>query len=233
MNKIELLGTAEECLEKNINLVHKICNKYRNFAYHKRVEYDDILQNGMIGLFKAYQSFETDRVTAEGKAIKFSTFAVPHIIGAVTRSIINHNVGFKVSRPIKDANHLIRKNKMMDETNEVISEKLGLTLDMVKMAKEFEKEKHLDSLDNEVVPGKNDKASNLYEMIVGENDISSLHELKDIIDRLSEKERVVCYMKAEGYSQCEIAEVLKVSQVQVGRYLKKVKEKLKIQLQML
>ena len=81
----------EEKISENLGLVHSIANRFRG----RGVDYEDLFQNGCVGLIKAVDNFD------ESKGFAFSTYAVPVIMGEIKR-IFRDGGAIKVSRALKD-----------------------------------------------------------------------------------------------------------------------------------
>ena len=77
-------------VEVNTPLVSSICKKFMNRGY----EYEDIFQIGSMGLVKAINNFDSSF------NVKFSTYAVPMIIGEIKRFLRDDGM-IKVSRNTK------------------------------------------------------------------------------------------------------------------------------------
>ena len=86
-------------IEKNIGLVHSIASRFKG----KGVEYDDLFQTGCIGLIKAVDNFD------ETLGYKFSTYAVPVIMGEIKR-IFRDGGTVKVSRSLKEKSMLLQRD---------------------------------------------------------------------------------------------------------------------------
>ena len=80
----------EELIINNIQLVKSIVRKYK----YSQVEYDDLMQLGLIGLYKAIKNFD------ESFNVRFSTYAVPMIVGEIKRFLRDDGI-IKVSRSTK------------------------------------------------------------------------------------------------------------------------------------
>jgi len=84
-----LPGTPDEFIENNMKLANKVAwgfikaaNEYIQF------DKDDFLSIAYIGLIKAYQKFDPTRYSGiDGGSVKFSTYAVPMIRGAIMRQM--------------------------------------------------------------------------------------------------------------------------------------------------
>lgn len=77
--------------EENKNLVHQVIQTHYPFMVNSN-DYDDVFQDGSIGLLKAIESFNEDL------GYKFSTFAYPAIKNEIGKSIFRYYSNFKVSR---------------------------------------------------------------------------------------------------------------------------------------
>ena len=97
---------VSELMEINFGLVRSIALKFND----RGVEYDDLVQIGSIGMFKAIKSFDLEKGTA------FSTYAVPLIIGEIRRFIRDDGL-IKVSRIYKQ-----QGAKLMREREKYINE---------------------------------------------------------------------------------------------------------------
>ena len=183
--------------------------------YGREDSMDDLFQVGMIGLIKAIENFNTSF------GLKFSTYAVPLIIGEMKRYLRdNHQI--KISRSIRDLAYKVLKVKDSYIT------KLNREPTINELANELEVEpsavieallstNSVSSLQEEV---KNDDGNNL-KMIDSITDdktvVSRTNETIDLYDALkSFKQRYF-----EGLSQSEIAKELFISQAQVSRIERK------------
>ena len=84
-------------VEKNIGLVWSIVRRFLNRGH----ETDDLFQIGCIGLIKAINKFDISF------DVKFSTYAVPMIIGEIKRFLRDDGI-IKVSRSLKEASNKVR-----------------------------------------------------------------------------------------------------------------------------
>jgi len=147
------LSAKEELINGNLKLVLSILKKYNN-----RVDnMDDLFQVGCIGLIKAIDNFDLKF------DVKFSTYAVPMILGEVRR-YLRDSSSIRVARSIKDTAYKIMKlkeeltNKLGKEPSiKMISEKLGIT--------EFEVANAMDAMKDTVSmfePIYNDGGDTIY-----------------------------------------------------------------------
>ena len=128
------LSAKEELIKGNLKLVLSILRKYNN----RTDNMDDLFQIGCIGLIKAIDNFDLSH------GVKFSTYAVPMIVGEVKRYLRDNN-SVRVARSIKDIAYkaLQLKENISKEINgeptiKMIAERLNLT--------EFEVSNALDSM---------------------------------------------------------------------------------------
>lgn len=83
--------SRNQMIEDNIGLVHSIAKRFVG----RGVDYEDLFQTGCIGLIKAVDHFD------ESKGFRFSTYAVPVIMGEIKR-IFRDGGAIKVSRALKE-----------------------------------------------------------------------------------------------------------------------------------
>ncbi|MBY6035627.1 RNA polymerase sporulation sigma factor SigF [Fictibacillus nanhaiensis] len=214
-------------VEKNMRLVWSVVQRFLNRGY----EADDLFQIGSIGLLKSVDKFDLSY------DVRFSTYAVPMIIGEIQRFIRDDGT-VKVSRSLKETGNKVRKAK--DE----LSKSLGRTPTINEVAK------FLDVAVEDVIMAQDAvRAPQSIHETVYENDgdpitlldqISDHSEskwfdkiaLKDIMDRLDERERLIVYLRYfKDQTQSEVAERLAISQVQVSRLEKKILSFMKNQLE--
>ena len=209
------LSAKEELINGNLKLVLSILKKYNN-----RVDnMDDLFQVGCIGLIKAIDNFDLKF------DVKFSTYAVPMILGEVRR-YLRDSSSIRVARSIKDTAYKIMKlkeeltNKLGKEPSiKMISEKLGIT--------EFEVANAMDAMKDTVSmfePIYNDGGDTIYledQLDDKSNNIYSLDmkiALKDALNKIKEKERYILIERyVTGKTQLELAEEIGISQAQISR----------------
>lgn len=199
----------------NLRLVLSVIQRFNN-----RGEYvDDLFQVGCIGLMKAIDNFDL------GQNVKFSTYAVPMIIGEIRRYLRDNNP-IRVSRSLRDIaykalqirDELTNQHSREPTVNE-ISEKLGLPKEDVVFA--------LDAIQDPVSlfePIYHDGGDPIYVMdqISDERQRDSqwVEEiaLKEAMKKLNEREKLILSMRFfEGKTQVEVAEEIGISQAQVSR----------------
>lgn len=223
-------GDAEarrKLIDGNLRLVLSIIQRFTN----RKENLDDLFQVGCIGLIKAVDNFNVDL------DVKFSTYAVPMIIGEVRRYLRDNNT-IRVSRSVRDlayralqAKEKLSKEKEHEPTVEEIAAEIG-----------EEKENVLRAMEAIVEPVSlyepvyNDGGDSIY-LMDQLSDYSSTDEawledvaLKEAMKRLNDRERTIIKMRFyRGKTQMEIAEEIGISQAQVSRLEKGALERIKKQ----
>ncbi len=209
----------EILIRENLGLVYASLTRFNNLY----VEREDLFQIGTIGLMKAVDRFD------ESFQVKFSTYAVPLIIGEIRR-YLRDDGPLKISRTIKENGYRIRKwmNEYEAKTGkeadvERICQGLNLTGEEVVMALEAE---HAPKSLYESVEGNDGKEMLLMEKIYKEGEEEKLlnHMLiEDALSELSGEERKIIYLRYfENKTQNEVAKIIGASQVKVSRMEKKI-----------
>ena len=215
-------------VESNLGLVWSIVRRFSNRGHDN----DDLFQIGCIGLIKAIKKFD------QSFEVKFSTYAVPMIMGEIKRFLRDDGI-IKVSRGLKETANKVRITKeiMLKELGREpsigeIADKLGIDHEDIVMA--MEAVNAPESLYKTVYEGDNndilyiDKISEQSEGL----DIEDKIALKEVIQGMEVRERqiiVLRYFKEKTQSQ--VAEMLRISQVQVSRIEKKILQCMKKKIQ--
>lgn len=209
------LEAREEFIQGNLRLVLSIIQRF-----NRRGEpVDDLFQVGCIGLIKAIDNFDLKH------KVRFSTYAVPMIIGEIRRYLRDNN-SIRVSRSLRDVAYkalhareqLIYRNSKEPTINEIADE-LGLPKEDVVFALEaiqepislFEPVYH-DSGDAIFVMDqvKDDK--------VGDEIWIKEIALQEAMDKLNVREKQILGLRFyEGKTQMEVADEIGISQAQVSR----------------
>ncbi len=209
----------------NLKLVLSILKQFSN----KTDNLDDLFQIGCIGLLKAIKNFDLSH------DVKFSTYAVPMILGEIRR-YIRDNSQVRISRSIKDIAYKSLKikeeyliNHAKEPSVEYIAKKLNVSTTDVITA--------LDSLKEPVSmfePIYNDGGDTIYlydqieDKKTNNAELSTKIALETAIDELDERERQILDNRyIVGKTQMEIADELSISQAQVSRLEKRAIKQLK------
>ena len=211
----------EQYIKGNLRLVLSVIKRFGNSNENP----DDLFQIGCVGLMKAVDNFEPER------AVKFSTYAVPMIIGEIRRYLRDNNNSIRVSRSLKDtaykaiyAKEGYMKKYMREPTVQEISDEIGIAKEDIVFA--------LDAIQLPVSlyePVYSEGGDALYVMDQvsdrknrEENWVEEL-SLNDALDRLNERENYILKLRFfEGKTQMEVADEIHISQAQVSRLEKSV-----------
>ena len=216
-------------IEMNLPLVMSISKKFLNRGY----EYEDIFQIGSIGLVKAINNFNTDY------NVKFSTYAVPMIIGEIKRFLRDDGM-IKVSRNVKSLARKISiykeqlsKTLQRSPTIEELAEYAGVDKEEIIFA--IESANSLQYLYDTIHQDEGapvlliDKLSE--EKKCDDNLIERI-ALKEALRSLDEKARQIIMLRYfKDKTQVQVAKMLGISQVQVSRIEKKVLAQMKKRLE--
>lgn len=199
----------------NLKLVFNLVQRFQNRGY----ELEDLFQIGTIGLMKAIDKFDPSF------EVKFSTYAVPMIIGEIRR-FIRDDSPVKVSRSFKElAGRVYRAKEMMakelgrEPTVQELAENLGVgTEDIV------------TSMEAVQVPASiyetvfQDEGDPIYvlDQLATDAEVDDVWfdklSVKDVMRRIPEKFRKIIIMRFfQDKTQVEVAEKMGISQVQVSR----------------
>lgn len=214
----------DELINGNLKLVLSVIQRFNSRSDNS----DDLFQVGCIGLIKAIDNFDI------GQNVRFSTYAVPMIIGEIRRYLRDYNP-IRVSRSIRDtAYHAMQiKEEIMSQTQkeptvEEIAEKMGVKKENVVLA--------LEAIVDPVSlyePVYFDAGDTIYVMDqIGDNntDENWIDEilLKKSIEQLSEREKKILSLRfMNGMTQTEVASEIGISQAQVSRLEKGAMDKIK------
>ncbi len=207
-------NAREEFIIGNIRLVLSIIKRF----WAKKANSDDIFQAGCIGLIKSIDNFDLS------VGVKFSTYAVPMIVGEIKRFLRDVN-SMRVSRSIRDTAYQVLKTRGEIErddeeaTLEKIAERMNVAVSDVSYA--------LDAISDPVSlydPVFN-KAGDTLMIMDQLGDEKNTDEnwtekvaLESAMSRLSDREKKILRLRYyEGKTQTEISEEVGISQAQVSR----------------
>lgn len=208
-------SAKEEYIKGNLRLVLSVIKRFTNSNENP----DDLFQIGCIGLIKAINNFNIEL------NVKFSTYAVPMIIGEIRRYMRDNN-SIRVSRSLRDtaykaiyAKEGYVKRNLREPTLQEISDEIGISKEDIVFA--------MDAIQvpmslNE--PVYNDGGDALYVMDQisdkknkEENWVKEL-ALQAAMEHLGEREKYIIRLRFfEGRTQMEVAEDIDISQAQVSR----------------
>lgn len=230
--KMELLKKAkegdakarEDLINGNLRLVLSVIQRFLNRGENP----DDLFQVGCIGLIKAIDNFDVSH------EVKFSTYAVPMIIGEIRRHLRDNN-SVRVSRSMRDTAYraIQAKEKLSNELQrEPTVEEIAKELDVKKEAVVLAMEAIVEPV-SLYEPVYNDGGDAIYVMDqIGDSNTADswIDEilLKQAIENLSEREKRILNLRFMlGKTQTEVAKEVGISQAQVSRLEKGVLKKIK------
>ncbi|MCR8660353.1 RNA polymerase sporulation sigma factor SigF [Paenibacillus endoradicis] len=220
------MEARDRLVNSNIRLVWSVVQRFMNRGY----EPEDLFQIGCIGLLKSVDKFDLSY------DVKFSTYAVPMIIGEIQRFLRDDGT-LKVSRSLKETANKVRK--MKDELSKTmgrlptiseVAERLGITPEDVIFAQEANKPP--TSIHETVFENDGDPIT-LMDQIADDSQDKWFDKLAltEAIGGLSERERMIVYLRYyRDKTQSEVANRLGISQVQVSRLEKKILQLIKEQI---
>ena len=218
----------EELIDGNLRLVLSIIQRFSN----RKENLDDLFQVGCIGLIKAIDNFNTDL------DVKFSTYAVPMIIGEVRRYLRDNNA-IRVSRSVRDLAYraLQAREKLQGSNfNEPSIEKIAMEIGEKTEAVAYAIEAIVEPM-SLYDPVYNDGGDSIFVMDqirdTTNTDESWLEDiaLREALKKLSPRERNIINMRFyNGKTQMEIAGEIGISQAQVSRLEKSALAQIKKQM---
>lgn len=203
----------EKFIMANLRLVLSVTQRFAA----KKQSADDIFQVGCIGLIKAMSNFNT------AYGLRFSTYAVPMIIGEVRRFLRDCSP-LRVSRSVRDtAYHALQaRQKIEHETGD------AATLDDIAAALNMPVNDVVYALDGisdpvslfEPVYHDGDDTVLVMDQLADNTDDNrlSILDIDDAVEKLSERERKILMMRFyDGKTQMEVSKEIGISQAQVSR----------------
>ena len=205
----------EQYIKGNLRLVLSVIKRFQNSNENA----DDLFQIGCIGLMKAVDNFD------DTLNVKFSTYAVPMIIGEIRR-YLRDNSSIRVSRSMRDtayrvlqAREKLQREQQREPTVEQIARELGIRREEVVFA--------MDAVCDPVSPFEpiysdgGDAVCVMDQVRDTKNTDEDWLEqiaLKEAMARLSERERQILALRySDGKTQMEVSSEIGISQAQVSR----------------
>ena len=221
------LLAREHNIKGNLRLVLSIIQRFSGSNENA----DDLFQVGCIGLMKAIDNFDRNL------NVKFSTYAVPMIIGEIRRYLRDDGM-LKVSRNLKEncariysAREALEKELGREPILEEVAKATELSVDEVVMSMESGAE--VESLHKIIYQGDGNDISlmdRLQEKENGQDAALNRIFLDEILKKLDARERQLIGMRYfKDMTQTEIAAEMGISQVQVSRMEKRILKELKKQ----
>lgn len=209
-------------INNNIGLVYNIARRFYDRGYEK----EDLNQIGTMGLIKSIRKFDINY------DVKLSTYAVPFIIGEIKR-YIRDDGKVKVSRSIKELAQKIgqlQREYIQKEGKDIKIEEIAQILKVSKediaIAIDATSSSSVVSI-NEKVSDNSGKEMDLEDVLKDKKDemqeITNKLTVEKLLKELKERERKILILRYyKGNTQCQVAKMLGISQVQVSRIEKKI-----------
>jgi len=209
------LIAREEFIRGNLRLVLSVLQRF----HHRTENVDDLFQVGCIGLIKALDNFDVTQ------NVRFSTYAVPMIIGEIRRYLRDNNA-IRVSRSLRDIAYkaLGTKDRLQTE--------LGREPTAAEIAKAMEIDEEdvtlaLEAIQDPVslcepIGGDNADALTIGDQVrdetISQEGWLEHIAIRDAMNRLNEREKRILSLRFfHGRTQMEVASEIGISQAQVSR----------------
>ena len=203
------MDTKEKIVSENLGLVHACAKRFKG----RGIEYDDLYQSGCLALVKAIDGFD------ESKGFKFSTYAVPVILGEMKR-LFRDGGTVKVGRSLKELS--LKATKACDKFR--VENEREATISELAEILGVETAKAAEAVSAGMVPlsltSSDDDSGSQIDIAVESPDekVSELLALKQIIGELEPKDRTIIILRFfRNYTQTQVAKLLGMTQVQVSR----------------
>ena len=198
----------------NMRLVLSLVKRFRI----RNLGADDVFQAGCVGLIKAIDGFDI------AVGVKFSTYAVPMIVGEIKRYLRDGN-SLRVSRSIRDMAYKVLKTReeIEERDEEATIEKIAEALQTTEREVVYALDAISDSISiYEPVYNKSGDTLLLMDQLCDEKNTDEIWTervaLGEAMEKLGERERKILYLRYyEGKTQTEISEEVGISQAQVSR----------------
>lgn len=209
----------DQSIQENIGLVHACAKRFKG----RGMEYDDLFQAGCLGLVKAVDHFD------ESRGLKFSTYAVPVILGEMRR-LFRDGGAVKVGRSLKELS--IRASRKAAE----FAEKEGRSPTVGELAELLgvEPAEAAQALGAAQMPlsltaSEEDGGGQMDIIVEGEDEkIAELLSLKQVVKELPPRDQNIIYFRYYKHrTQTETAQALGMTQVQVSRREKVILQELR------
>jgi RNA polymerase sigma-B factor len=215
-------AARDELVEMYLNLVKYLASRFRN----RGEPIDDLIQVGTIGLIKAIDRFDV------GRAVEFTTYATPTIVGELKRYFRDkgwaikvprrlQELSFKVNQAVDALTQRLQRSPLVPE----IAEYLGVTPDEVLEALETSEAYNFVSLESD----RGSDGAETFSILeyIGKDDqlmaiVDDRTTLATALKFLTAQEQRVLYLRFfQGLTQTEIAKQMVISQMQVSRLLRR------------
>lgn len=212
----------EETVRNNLGLVHACARHFRG----RGIDYDDLFQAGCLGLVKAVDNFD------ESRGLKFSTYAVPVILGEIRR-LFRDGGAVKVSRSLKELSLRATRESTLFAGREGRNPTIGELAEILGVSPE-EAAQALGAaqLPISLTADEEDGGGQIDVSVESADEkIAELLSLKQVVTELEPRDRsIIIFRYFKRRTQTETAEALGMTQVQVSRREKRILDELRVKL---
>ena len=204
------MSGREERICDNIGLVHACARRFMG----RGIEYDDLFQSGCMGLVKAADGFDEER------GLKFSTYAVPVILGEIRR-LFRDGGTVKVSRSLKELSLRASRERDAFTAREGREPSVGELADLLGV----EREQAVEALGASMPAlsltraGEEDDREEIDRPVTPpEEAVTDRLALQQVLGELEPRDRALIVLRyLNRHTQQATAEKLGMTQVQVSR----------------
>ena len=201
-------------IKENLGLVHACAKRFKG----RGIDYDDLYQAGCLGLVKAFDNFKSEL------GYKFSTYAVPVIIGEIKR-LFRDGGAVKISRGLKELSLKVTREVQLFELKNGREPSVKELSDIMGFEPEQISEALTASMQPVSLTVTDDDGENQADIPVQSPDenITEIMSLNTEISRLEAKDRKMIELRFfRNMTQSQTAKMLDMTQVQVSRREKKI-----------
>lgn len=211
---------SDKFIEENLGLVHALANRFRG----RGIEYEELYSAGCVGLVKAAKGFD------EGRGLKFSTYAVPVILGEIKR-LFRDGGTVKVSRGLKELSLKVsrRREEMLkagrDPTISELAEYFGVSFEQIAEA--------ISAAQPALSLTAAEEDGSEYDLPIEPPQAKATDKiaLEQCLSQLGAQDRQLIFLRYwRGLTQSEVGRELGMTQVQVSRREKRLLEELRREL---
>jgi len=209
------LGEKEEVVQEYKPLVHSTARRFRWAIGNVGIDYDDLVGEAWVGLFKAYQRF--DPIKFEGKP--FAHYAAPMMRGEIQRFLLEKGTVVKVSKQLYAIAGRIIRNDFLRMSAFEISNQLGCTPKEANEALKYLGDCQVLSIDKPIHPNGNEAIDlTLSDTIQTGDDLSSI-DVRDFAASLTDRERHCLKLRLHGHTIFDIQMELECTEDEVYQLL--------------
>jgi RNA polymerase sigma-B factor len=229
-------AAREELITRYLPLVRSLARRFAS----RGQPVEDLIQVGCIGLIKAVDRFDVDRIP-EGseKPIEFTTYATPTIVGELKRYFRDKGWAVKVPRALQDLN--VRLNRMMESLT--VELRRSPTISELAQATGASEEEVVEALESgraysavSIFSGggpDEEESVGLLDCLGAEEEAYEVFEQRRVLapamERLDPRERLILHLRFfEGMTQTQVAVRIGISQMHVSRLIRKSIESLRL-----